>query len=163
MGRENNGKINLNGNENIYIVGPLNLNRRTKRANTVMGEELVLDNNEFDALDILAFNEGEYLTFNQLYQAVWGNTENKKTKEAARSALENLVKQINAAGGEFMWIDHVPGAEYTFNTCWGHKWQQHNEKAVSHKKTYYAVSKDMPRKHRKPQYRAILAGVGAFV
>ena len=55
-----------------YFVGPLNLNRHTKQANTVMGMPLVLDERGFDALDMLAWREGTPFTSGQLYSAVWG-------------------------------------------------------------------------------------------
>ena len=36
-----------------YFVGPLNLSRQNKRVTTIMGTELTLDADEFDALDML--------------------------------------------------------------------------------------------------------------
>jgi len=67
------------GNEAAHcFAGPLNLNRQTKQATTVMGSELPLDADEFKALDTPAAREGETVEFEQLYETVWnvGNGSN---------------------------------------------------------------------------------------
>lgn len=121
MKRENG--ITCDKKTNLYFVGPLNLDRQTKQANTVMGTELFLNANEFDALDMLAAQEDEPLTFEQLYNAVWGEGDNAYNREAAYEKMLDLAEQVDAAGKGFMWIEHCPQAGYTFRTNWGHNWQ----------------------------------------
>ena len=86
------------------LVGPLHLNRQTKQATTSMGTKLYIDQKEFDALEILAEQEGETVSFERL------GTEQPK--------LEHLIGQVECAGQGFMWIEHRPGEGYTFHTKW---------------------------------------------
>ena len=104
----------------IRCVGPLNLNRQTKKANTVFKTELILDGKEFDALDMMAAREGEPLAFEQLYAAVWHAEDGQDGREAARSGLDNITRQVKEAGDGFMWISRTPEAGYIFQTRWGH-------------------------------------------
>jgi len=123
MGRGNNSILQSEQKGN-YFVGPLNLDRITRQAVTAMGTELALDKNEFDALDMLASKENQYLTFNQLYEAIWGNLENQISEGSARSAFRSLIEKVNNAGGEFMWIEHMPDLGYTLKTRWGNNWKK---------------------------------------
>ena len=91
-----------------YFVGPLNINRQTRQADTVMGTKLLLGENEFDALDKLAEHEGEIFTLEQL--------------NAAHEELGSLMKQVNSKGEGFMWIEYEPEAGYVFKTRWGRAW-----------------------------------------
>jgi len=111
-----------NEHKTSYFAGPLNLNRETRQADTVLGTELVLDANAFDVLDILASQEGESFTFEQLFETVWENPDTGD-REAALIILNNLIGQISFAGKGFMWIDHKPDNGYTFRTKWGHNKQ----------------------------------------
>lgn len=112
-----------NAKELHYIfAGPLNLNRLTKEATTVTGSDITLGDNDFEALFYLALNEGKYVTFEQLYEAAWGKSEETGCPKAASSALEDLVQEINRTGDEFMWIEHRPEMGYRFKTRWGHNW-----------------------------------------
>jgi len=107
-----------------YIfAGPLNLNRSTKAAGTVMGSDIVLGENDFEALFLLALNEGKHLTFEQLYEAAWGNSEEAANLDLANSALNDLMQLINRIGDGFMWIEHTPELGYIFKTRWGHNWR----------------------------------------
>lgn len=108
--------------ESCYTVGPLNLNRVMKRACTVMGVELSLDEKECDALYMLATREGEYLTFENLSEAVWGS-ESPENTEIILKSIDNMIKQVCSQGSGFMWIEHVPEAGYVFKTHWGHNWK----------------------------------------
>ena len=106
-----------------YFTGPLNLNRKTKQADTVMGTKLPLVENEFEALDLLAAREDVTLTFEQLYTAVWDEGDGTDNRDAAHVGLDNLIYQVNSAGEGFMWIEHKPETGYVFRTRWGHNWK----------------------------------------
>ena len=105
-----------------YSVGPLDINRSAKKAGTVMGAELILDDNEFGVLDMLASREGEYVTFDELYKANWELSESHNGKEPARTAIDELIKKVSFDGCGFMWIDYSPEAGYIFKTHWGYNW-----------------------------------------
>jgi len=107
-----------------YTAGPLNLNRYLKRACTIMGRELAISAKEFNALDMLVSREGEYLTFDELYQAVWGKAENPESKENARESIDNLLMQVCNDGEGFMWIEYLHEAGYMFKTHWGKNWDK---------------------------------------
>jgi DNA-binding winged helix-turn-helix (wHTH) protein len=122
---------NIRSEENqttYYFVGPLNLDRKAKRATTVMNSELLLGSDEFDALDILAMHEGEPISFETLYDTVWDAAGSSCERDTARQRLNHLMKQVKEAGGGFMWIEHYPESGYTFKTRWGHNWQKQNIK-----------------------------------
>ncbi|MCL2386591.1 MAG: winged helix-turn-helix domain-containing protein [Defluviitaleaceae bacterium] len=119
--------INKDSNTNrdgtaVYVAGPLNLNRDTKKACTVMGTNLALTNNEFDALYTLATHEGESITLEQLHKAVWGKD---AAHEATQMGLNHLVNQVGEAGEGFMWIEQHPKTGYTFHARWGHNWKDY--------------------------------------
>ena len=113
-----------------YFVGPLNLDKQTKRATTVMGAELSLDADEFEALAILSSHEDEPLAFELLYAAIW-DAEDKSCELEAREKLGNLLKQVRNAGEGFMWIEYEPETGFTFRTRWGHNWQARKNSAYS--------------------------------
>jgi hypothetical protein len=114
--------------QSLYFAGPLNMNRVTKKADTVMGSELAIDEFEFQALDMLVSREGEALTFDFLYGAVWDAGDGTDRRETALTGLSNLVKLVNEAGSDFMWIEYTPGSGYTFLTHWGHNWHKQMNK-----------------------------------
>ena len=107
----------------IYSAGPLNLNRQTRQAHTVMGAELPLDGKSFDALFMLASHEGEPQTLEQLCSAIWDGD----GSAAASSSLNNLAEQVNTAGQGFMWIEFDPGSGYTFRTRWANHWRRRSK------------------------------------
>ena len=117
-----NNAANDDSLEGLHIAGPLNLNRQTKQADTVMGTILPLDEKEFATLDMLAENEGEWLTFEQIYSAFWVLDSDTDNRDAARTGLDNVVRLVSSAGEGFMWIDYKQGDNYTFRTRWGHNW-----------------------------------------
>ena len=108
----------------LYCVGPLNLNRQTKQASTVMGTELILNTDEFAALDMLAVNEGKTVTFEPLYEAVWhvgnGSCSRGTALTMLEKLMEGLMKKINETGERLMWIEYKPEAGYAFRTRWQH-------------------------------------------
>ena len=124
-------KIDDYGQVSVYFVGPLNLNRRTKQATTVMGLKLSLCADEFDALDILAAREDEPMTFDLLYSEVWGARDGSYKRESAYQMLNNLVRKVKDAGAGFMWIEYEAESGYTFRTHWSHNWQSSKAKAIS--------------------------------
>ena len=123
--KRNSGRKARNTEE--YTAGPLNINRQTRQAKTIMGTDIVLGENDFEALDLLVLNEGEYLTFQQLYEESWGKSPATDSLDYAFSAISNLVIQINNVGEDFMWIENKPGAGYTFKTRWGQAWNEQRE------------------------------------
>jgi len=110
-----------------YSAGPLDINRSAKKAATVMGAELLLDDNEFGALDMLASREGEYITFDELCKSNWELSESPDDRETARTAIDELIKKVSFDGCGFMWIDYSPEAGYIFKTRWGNNWNPQSE------------------------------------
>ena len=116
---------------NQYFAGPLNMNRRTKQADTVMGTELDLDDYEFAVLDLLVVNENETLTFDELFEAVWRKEDNRADPDTARFCLHNLISKVNSAGEGFMLIDRDKDCGYVFRTFWGQSLGRTPEKNAS--------------------------------
>jgi len=106
-----------------YFSGPLNLFREAKQADTVMGTELTLSAAEFDALDMMVEREGEPVTFEQLYDAIWKTPDGVDNSAEARAALDRVIEQVSIAGESFMEIEFSPESGYTFQTHWGRNWQ----------------------------------------
>ena len=104
----------------------MNFNRQTKKVSTVTGALLPLDEKEFDALYMLASREGETLTFEMLYAAVWGSAEGLSEVETARLTLSTLAEKVKEAGAEFMWIEHKPKSGYMFKMRWRRNGNSHN-------------------------------------
>ena len=115
-----NGVVYAEDMNKEYSVGPLSLYRDTKQALTVFGTELTLDEYEFRALDMLAERVDEPLTFEMVYTAAWGAAVETYSRDAARQAMENLLKQVTEIGRGFMWIECLPEAGYIFRARWSH-------------------------------------------
>ena len=124
--KNENASIQHSDNINNYFVGPLNLDRITRQAVTAMGTQLELDKNEFDVLDILATNEGQFMTNRQIYKAAWGTPENDEHENITHIVIESLIEQVNSVCGEFMWIESIPELGYTLRTRWGNNWQRNS-------------------------------------
>ena len=99
--------------QDCICAGPLTLCRLERRANTVMGTELNLEDKTFDALEILVSQEGEAMTINQLVVDIWDGD-----AEAAWPALSSLTEQVNIAGQGFMLIEYIENTGYVFRTRW---------------------------------------------
>jgi len=148
-----------------YSAGPLNINRSAKKAGTVMGAELILDDNEFDVLDILASREGEYITFDDLYIEIWEMSGSTDSKETARTTIDDLIKKVSTDGYGFMWIDYSPEEGYIFKTHWGYNWNSRN--GTSSLEPIIRPTEDdktpirliIKRRSRRAEY---IAGVGAI-
>jgi len=151
---------------NKYFAGPLNLNKKTGQATTVMGVELVLGEGDFEALDLFVSNEGRYLTFQQLYEAAWGKSEATDSIDFAAAALENLILHVNNVGEEFMWIDHAPGLGYALQTSWGNDWHKHGGVKLytpskpSHY-THTAIADESPHEHEQKPIRPLPLTIAA--
>jgi len=151
-------------NENIFIAGPLNLYRDSKNADTVLGLELSLSEEEFDALDLLAVNEGEVVTDEQLCEAIWKGGDETGGEELVKTTLNRLMELINIAGTGFMWIEHIPSEGYVFRTRWGSDWHSEleQERRPLRPEVFTAKRKKFAfREHRV--INAILTSIGSMV
>ena len=167
-----NGKVHDNVlDEQKYFAGPLNLNRDTKQASTVMGIDITLGEMDFEALDLMVRKEGEYLTFQQLYDVSWGTSETTKSVEFATAALDNLITQLNSTGDEFMWVESTPEMGYKFSTRWGQNWSRQNEiksftpRIIENITAITAplTNTGITRRQRRFSPDTLLAGAGALV
>ena len=77
-----------------YFAGPLNVNRATRQVTTAMGAELILNECQFEILDMLATREDEILAYEQLYEAVWEGADGPDHHDVARDSLEDLIEQV---------------------------------------------------------------------
>ena len=139
--------------QNYIFAGPLNLNKMMRQASTVMSGTIALAGNDFEALYMLAANEGKYLTLQQINEASW-NT------ETAAETLEKLVEQINSINEEFMWIEHTPGKGYKFDTRWGQNWKRNTAATNVVNITDTAAT---AVKRQKPSIKTLITGAGALV
>ena len=114
--------------EYLFTAGPLILDRLTKRASTSMGMELYLNDDEFDILDLLASRENDYVSFEEIYKAVWSKQGIKYCIEKARIKIDAVLLNISEKGSGFMWIEYIPEAGYKFKTHWGHNWNTKQKK-----------------------------------
>jgi len=121
---ESKSSENNNSLEDQYIfAGPLNISKSKRQASTVMGIDITLGENDYEALVFLVTREGAFVTFQQIYEAAWGNSETTDSIDHSYAALDNLVQQINKAGEGFMWVEYASGQGYRFMTHWGYNWR----------------------------------------
>ncbi|MCL1829541.1 MAG: winged helix-turn-helix domain-containing protein [Oscillospiraceae bacterium] len=116
----------------LRLVGPLNLNMHTKKADIVTGAELSLDENEFKALSMLAEREGETIATEVLCAKVWNTGNGFGSREAAINILNSLVRKLNEAGSGFIWIEHKPETGYTLRKRWGDDWRKEKTETELH-------------------------------
>jgi len=109
--------------EDRYIAGPLNLDRTAKQADTIMGTQIKLEENDFEALDLLATNAGEYVSFDNLYEIAWGTSEDTANINHAKTSLHNLITQVNCLCRKFLHIEHHHDDNYKLTTHWGNTWR----------------------------------------
>jgi len=126
----NDKKSRKDPRNNQYFAGPLNLNRVSKQADTVMGTKLSLEADEFDALDFLASQEGSPISFEQLYKVVWASHYADCNRDTARVIMDSLMKQVRLVGEGFMWIEYKPESGYSFRTLWGRSWQTGDKSSI---------------------------------
>ena len=149
--------------KNHVFAGPLNLNKVMRQASTVMNGSIALNSEEFDALFLMASNEGEFLTFQQIYEVSWGKNKEAKNLDTATSALNDMVEKINEINKEFMWIESTPGMGYRFNTRWGHNWNSNNKKNSTTNITNITDSKTNKTLRHKMSVKTLITGAGALV
>ena len=118
--------------DNYVIAGPLNLNKRMKRADTVMGERLQLNPRQFRVLLMLVSNEGVSTSFEELHMYMTPPEEKKCTVPEARDVINSLVNIVNISGRGFAKIDKLPDDEYVFATKWGMDWHMPSETMEFH-------------------------------
>jgi len=147
-----------------YFSGPLNLDRKTKRADTVMGTQLVLDERKFNALDMLVSFDGEPLSFERIYESVWEGAPGSVSREEARAELKDLIDQVDSAGEGFMRIEYVPENGFSFRTHWGHNWQTEapGEDVFALPDNLIGVS-EKPKKRERRLIATLIAGAVAAV
>jgi len=157
-------ELQNNKEQNYIFAGPLNLNRITRQASTVMSGNIALAYNDFEALYTLAANEGKFLSFQQIYEAAWGKSETTETPEEATATLAELVDKINQINEEFMWIEHTPEKGYKLKTRWGHNWTKRTNRNSSGNKVTNITdtTANTSRNQRKP-IKTLITGVGALV
>jgi hypothetical protein len=107
----------------IFIAGPLNINKAKKTASTVFGDELRLDEKEFSALAMLAAYEGETVDIHTLHNEMFADAFNaahiNETRTEVLAKLSDLLEKVNKAGEGFMWIErNEKTQDYTFMTSW---------------------------------------------
>jgi hypothetical protein len=105
----------------IFIAGPLNINKSTRMANTVYGVDLDLGEKEFDALALLAAYEGEAVDIHTLHNVMFvEETDNiKESKNEVYQILDALLDKVNRIGDGFMKIEKCEKTnDFTFTTSW---------------------------------------------
>ena len=117
--------------DNFVIAGPLNLNKRMMRADTVMGERLQLSPLQFRTLLMLVSNEGATVPFEDLHMFMTMPDEEKCSIRAARDVIISLVNIVNVSGRGFAKINILPNDEYMFVTKWGMDWRINDEVSTS--------------------------------
>lgn len=113
--------------DNFIIAGPLNLNKRMMRADTVMGERLQLSPPQFRSLLMLVSNEGVSIPFEELHMFMTMPDEEKYSVHAAKDVMLTLANIVNISGRGFAKIDVLPNDEYVFITKWGMDWRTEPE------------------------------------
>ena len=117
--------------DNFIIAGPLNLNKRMMRADTIMGERLQLSPLQFRSLLMLVSNEGVSIPFEELHMFMTMPDEEKCSIQVAKDVIFTLANIVNVSGRGFAKIDVLPNDEYVFVTKWGMDWRTEPEEADS--------------------------------
>ena len=95
-----------------YEYGPLVMDG-WKSVATLKGKRLSLTENEYDALYLLAKQQGKPLVFEQLYELRWKPEDGLDKRELARWGMDNIVKQIKIAGKGAICVEHTPDRGYS--------------------------------------------------
>ena len=102
----------------MFCAGPLNLDMQAKKARTIYGDNLLIDEKTFHALYQLSANEGTAQSFESLYLNGWYEEKSQSGRDAACRALNDLMEQVNAAGHGLMSMEYAPEVGYVFQTIW---------------------------------------------
>lgn len=75
-------------------------------------KEVTLTIKEYEILCLLATNRGRVLTYNQIYQRVWGVDALGNEKKSIGFHINNLRKKLCGANSPLFTIDNVHGVGY---------------------------------------------------
>ena len=90
-----------------WKCGPLALDATELRA-VINGREIPLNEDEFNALYLLVQREGEILTFEELYKAVWEPLDDTDLRAVARAGMGRLTQEVNEHGGDSLHMETPP-------------------------------------------------------
>jgi len=126
-----------NQTNGAYIAaGPLNIDCGANKVTTVMGAVLQLTPAEVKILYILATNEDKCFTAEALYDEVCKTNGKPYDRTEAMHTMNNILRQIEAHGDGFVWIERSINDDFTYKSRWGHNWgSQPNKSNVFRRKT----------------------------
>lgn len=106
-------KLEISYEPTLSLSGlEMNLSRRRVINN---GQEIELTVKEYDILCLLAANKGRVLTYEQIYDKVWGEISAGNEKDTVGFYIRNLRKKLCDTNSHFS-IDSVREIGYRFNS-----------------------------------------------
>ena len=106
-------KLEISYEPTLSLSGlEINLSRRRVINN---GQEIELTVKEYDILCLLAANKGRVLTYEQIYDKVWGEISAGNEKDTVGFYIRNLCKKLCDTNSHFS-IDSVREIGYRFNS-----------------------------------------------
>lgn len=106
-------KLEISYEPTLSLSGlEINLSRRRVINN---GQEIELTVKEYDILCLLAANKGRVLTYEQIYDKVWGEISADNEKDTVGLHIRNLRKKFCDTNSHFS-IDSVREIGYRFNS-----------------------------------------------
>ena len=106
-------KLEISYEPTLSLSGlEINLSRRRVINN---GQEIELTVKEYDILCLLAANKGRVLTYEQIYDKVWGEISAGNEKDTVGFHIRNLRKKLCDTNSHFS-IDSVREIGYRFNS-----------------------------------------------
>ena len=106
-------KLEISYEPTLSLSGlEINLSRRRVINN---GQEIELTVKEYDILCLLAANKGRVLTYEQIYDKVWGEISAGYEKDTVGIHIRNLRKKLCDTNSHFS-IDSVREIGYRFNS-----------------------------------------------
>lgn len=106
-------KLEISYEPTLSLSGlEINLSRRRVINN---GQEIELTVKEYDILCLLAANKGRVLTYEQIYDKVWGEISAGNEKDTVGFHIRNLRKKFCDTNSRFS-IDSVREIGYRFNS-----------------------------------------------
>ena len=106
-------KLEISYEPTLSLSGlEINLSRRRVNNN---GQEIELTVKEYDILCLLAANKGRVLTYEQIYDKVWGEISAGNEKDTVGFHIRNLRKKLCDTNSHFS-IDSVREIGYRFNS-----------------------------------------------
>lgn len=106
--------------DDYTFVGPLNFNRKEKTVTTVTRAQLSLTTKEFDALYLLATQEGEAVSFEALHGILQMPGAHRAATE---KSLKHIISQVNESAAGFVRVGGHTEIGYTLHARWGHNWK----------------------------------------